>query len=54
MKAIWNGKVIAESNDTVNLKGNSYFPREAVNNDYMKQTKPIRFVPGKVLLCNTI
>ena len=26
MKAIWNGKVIAESDDTVLVEGNHYFP----------------------------
>ncbi len=26
MKAIWNGKVIAESDDIVNIEGNAYFP----------------------------
>lgn len=30
MKAIWNGKVIAESDDTVVVEGNHYFPREAL------------------------
>jgi len=31
MKAIWNGVVIAESDDTVVLEGNHYFPEAAVN-----------------------
>lgn len=35
MKAIWNGKVIAESNDTVNVEGNQYFPAESVNKEYL-------------------
>ena len=30
MKAIWNGEVIADSDDTVVVEGNHYFPREAV------------------------
>ena len=29
MKAIWNGTVIAESEDTVVVEGNHYFPAEA-------------------------
>ncbi|NJN75662.1 MAG: DUF427 domain-containing protein [Synechococcaceae cyanobacterium RL_1_2] len=36
MKAIWNGQVIAESNDTVIVDGNHYFPAEALNQDYFK------------------
>ncbi|MGI9824306.1 DUF427 domain-containing protein [Agromyces sp. Marseille-Q5079] len=30
MKAIWNGTVIAESDDTVVVEGNHYFPRESI------------------------
>ncbi len=33
MKAIWNGAVIAESDDTVLLEGNLYFPEESLNRD---------------------
>ncbi|WP_405572543.1 DUF427 domain-containing protein [Winogradskyella sp. Asnod2-B02-A] len=31
MKAIWNNKVIAESNNTVVIEGNHYFPEESLN-----------------------
>lgn len=34
-KAIWNGAVIAESDETVIVEGNHYFPPEAVNRDYL-------------------
>lgn len=30
-RAIWNGSVIAESDDTVIVEGNHYFPIEAVD-----------------------
>ncbi len=30
-KAVWNGTVIAESDDTVIVEGNHYFPREHVD-----------------------
>ena len=36
MKAIWNKQVIAESNDTVNVEGNAYYPIESVNKDFLK------------------
>lgn len=35
-KAIWNGAVIAESNDTVVVERNHYFPRESVNAAFLK------------------
>ena len=31
MKAIWNDTVIAESDDTVVVEGNHYFPLDSVN-----------------------
>jgi len=34
MKAIWNGKVLAESDDTILVEGNHYFPEESLNKDY--------------------
>ena len=36
MKAIWNGTVIAESDDTIVVEGNHYFPKEAINEKYFK------------------
>ena len=33
MKAVWNGEVIAESDDTVVVEGNHYFPRSALRDD---------------------
>jgi uncharacterized protein (DUF427 family) len=38
MKAIWNGAVIAESDDTVVVEGNHYFPREAVDQQYLVES----------------
>jgi len=35
MKAIWNNKVIAESNHTINIEGNQYFPSDSVNPEYL-------------------
>ena len=36
MRAIWNGAVIAESDDTVVVEGNHYFPPEAVDQRYLR------------------
>ena len=35
MKAIWKGTVIAQSDDTVVVEGNHYFPAESVNKAYL-------------------
>ena len=34
MKAIWNGIVIAESDDTVVVEGNHYFPASTLKREY--------------------
>lgn len=35
MKAIWNGALIAQSDDTVVVEGNHYFPAASLNRDYV-------------------
>jgi uncharacterized protein (DUF427 family) len=37
-KAVWNGKVIAESDQTKVIEGNHYFPPESVRQEYLKET----------------
>ncbi|MCB0596599.1 MAG: DUF427 domain-containing protein [Lewinellaceae bacterium] len=37
-KAIWNGKILAESDDLVNIEGNYYFPESALNKQYFKDS----------------
>jgi uncharacterized protein (DUF427 family) len=34
MKAIWKGVVVAESDDTVVVEGNHYFPASALKREY--------------------
>ena len=35
VRAIWNGAVIAESNNTIVVEGNHYFPADAVKAEYL-------------------
>jgi uncharacterized protein (DUF427 family) len=35
MKATWNGKTIAESDDTVVVEGNHYFPESTLKREYV-------------------
>ncbi len=39
MQAIWNDVVIAESNDTVVVEGNHYFPFDSIKNEYFQKTE---------------
>ena len=36
MKAQWNGAVLAESDQTVVVEGNQYFPRDSVKPEYLR------------------
>ncbi len=47
MKAIWNNIVIAESNDTVEVEKNHYFPLAAVTADYLKPSDTTTFCSWK-------
>ena len=47
MKAIWNGSVIAESDDTVVVENNHYFPLDTVNRDMLIETQHTSFCPWK-------
>ncbi len=38
-KAVWNGAVVAESDDTVVIEGNHYFPPGAVRGDHVQPSE---------------
>ena len=39
MKAIWNGEIIAESDETVVVEGNHYFPPDSVKKEHLEETE---------------
>ncbi len=39
MKAVWNDTIIAESDDTVVVEGNHYFPFSAVKREYLQPSE---------------
>jgi uncharacterized protein (DUF427 family) len=47
MRAIWNHKVIAESDETVVIEGNHYFPAAAVKMEYIRPGKTRTSCPWK-------
>jgi len=47
MKAIWNNKVIAESNETVVIEKNHYFPHESINKEFFKASELHSVCPWK-------
>lgn len=47
MRAIWNGETIAESNDTIVIEGNHYFPADAVKKEFFKKSDTHTVCPWK-------
>ncbi len=46
-RAIFNGAVIAESDDTVVVENNHYFPAESLNRDYFQDSEVTSNCPWK-------
>ena len=38
MKAIWNGAILAESDNTVVVEGNHYFPADSIKKEYFQDS----------------
>jgi len=47
MKAIWQGVVLADSDDTVVVENNHYFPRSALNTAHFSDSTRTSFCPWK-------
>lgn len=47
MRAIWNGQVIAESDQTVVVEGNHYFPADAVDPAVLRPSQTTSVCPWK-------
>ena len=45
--ATWNGTVLAESDDTIVVEGNHYFPRSAVRADVLRDSATTSVCPWK-------
>ena len=47
MKASWNNQVIADSDDTIIIEGNHYFPPESVNMEFLVESTTTTVCPWK-------
>jgi uncharacterized protein (DUF427 family) len=47
MQAIWKDKVLAESDDTVVVEGNHYFPASAIKDEHFTGSSHTSFCPWK-------
>ncbi len=48
-RAIWNGKVVAESDRTQTLDGNVYFPESSLKREYFRSSTTTSTDPNKGL-----
>ncbi|MDC0257492.1 DUF427 domain-containing protein [Crocinitomicaceae bacterium] len=46
-KATWNGQVIAESEKTIIIEGNHYFPPNTLNKEFLKESDTHTVCPWK-------
>jgi len=47
MKAIWNEQVVAQSDDTVVVEGNHYFPADSLRHEYFAPSEKKSSCPWK-------
>ena len=46
-RVIWNGVILAESDQTVRVEGNHYFPPQSINREYFKPNDHHTICPWK-------
>lgn len=46
-KAIWNGQVVADSDRTIMIEGNHYFPPDSIEKQYFKTSEEHSVCPWK-------
>ena len=47
MKAVWRGRVVAQSDDIVTVEGNAYFPRSALDEELVRPSSHTSVCPWK-------
>lgn len=47
MRATWKGKTLAESDETIVIEGNHYFPPDSINEEYLRESRMRSLCPWK-------
>lgn len=47
MKAYWNGQLLAESDDTIVVENNYYFPPDSIRKEFFKKSETQTVCPWK-------
>ncbi len=51
MRAIWRGAILAESDQTIVIENNQYFPPDSVNREHFSKSEATTFCPWKGDAC---
>jgi len=46
-KAVWNNTILAQSDRTIEVEGNHYFPKESINQEYFQANETHTICPWK-------
>ncbi|MEM7572381.1 MAG: DUF427 domain-containing protein [Bacteroidota bacterium] len=46
-QAIWEGQILAESDDIVTVEGNAYFPQESIKSEFLQASDTTSFCGWK-------
>lgn len=49
MKAVWKNQVLAESDETIVIEGNHYFPPESIHKEFFQESDQTSVCPWKGL-----
>lgn len=47
VRAVWNGEVLAESDRTIIVEGNHYFPPDSINREHFRESRAHTTCPWK-------
>lgn len=47
MKALWNDKILAESDKTIVIENNHYFPSDSINTEFFRKSNTQTHCPWK-------
>ena len=47
MKAVWNDQILAESNETILVESNHYFPSSSIKKEFFKESVTTTHCPWK-------
>ncbi len=47
MKAVWNGQIVADSDETIVVEGNHYFPPSSVKQGFLRESDTHSTCPWK-------